>query len=95
MNRLSRLMQGQPFVILGVNAGEGIETVQGFLKHTPVHFPILLDEKGTSLKPWQAFVFPTSFVVDKRGQIRMGLLGSIEWDAPETVARLRTLLAEK
>lgn len=95
MNRLNQLMQGRPFTILGVNAGESAEAVQAFLLQTAVNFPILLDEEGTSLKPWQAFVFPTSYVVDKQGRVRMGLFGSIEWDAPETVARIEALLAEK
>ncbi len=95
MNRLNQLMHGQPFAILGVNAGDSAEAIHAFLLQTPVNFPILLDEEGTSLKPWQAFVFPTSYVVDKRGRVRMGLFGSIEWDAPETVARLEALLGEK
>jgi thiol-disulfide isomerase/thioredoxin len=95
MNRLNQLMQDQPFAILGVNAGESAEAVHAFLMQTPVNFPILVDEEGVSLKPWQAFVFPTSYVVDKRGRVRMGLIGSIEWDAPETVARLEALLAEQ
>jgi hypothetical protein len=33
--------------------------------------------------------------VDKRGRVRMGLFGSIEWDAPEVVARVEALLGEK
>lgn len=94
MNRLNQVLKDQAFAILGVNAGENAEIVRGFLKQTPVNFPILMDEKGTSLKPWQAFVFPTSYVVDKQGRVRMGLLGSVEWDAPEVVARLKPLLAE-
>jgi thiol-disulfide isomerase/thioredoxin len=94
MNRLNQLMHGQPFAILGVNAGDSAEAIHAFLLQTPVNFPILLDEEGVSLKPWQAFVFPTSYVVDKQGRVRLGLFGSIEWDAPETVARIEALLAE-
>lgn len=94
MNRLNQLMQGQPFSILGVNAGDSAEAVRVFLAQTPVNFPILMDEEGVSLKPWQAFVFPTSYVVDKQGRVRMGLIGSIEWDEPAVVARIKDLLEE-
>ena len=94
MNRLAAKLAGRPFVMLGVNAGEEVDAVRAFLEKVPVEFPILLDEQGLSLKPWKAFVFPTSYVVDKQGQVRMGLVGSIEWDAPETVARIEALLAE-
>lgn len=94
MNRLAARLADRPFTILGVNAGDDAATIQAFLGQTPVDFPILLDEDGVSLKPWQAYVFPTSYVVDKQGRIRMGLVGSIEWDAPEAVARIQALLAE-
>jgi hypothetical protein len=60
----------------------------------PVNFPIALDSEGQSLKSWSVFAFPTSYVVDKKGRMRLGLFGSIEWDNPETVARLEALLAE-
>jgi thiol-disulfide isomerase/thioredoxin len=94
MNRLVERLAGQPFVILGVNAGEDADAIRTFLRQVPINFPILLDEEGVSIKPWQAFVFPTSYVVDKQGRVRMGLVGSIEWDAPESVARIQTLFNE-
>ena len=94
MNRLAEKLKGRPFTLLGVNAGEDAATIQAFIQQVPVHFPLLLDEDGASIKPWQVFVFPTSYVLDKQGRLRLGLTGSIEWDAPETVARLEALLAE-
>lgn len=94
MNRLAERLAGQPFTLLGVNAGDDASAIRAFLGKVPVNFPILLDEEGTSIKPWQAFVFPTSYVVDKQGRVRMGLVGSIEWDAPEAVARIEALLRE-
>lgn len=94
MNRLSERLAGKPFVILGVNAGDSAEDIRAFLEKVPVNFPIVLDEDGKSLKPWQVFAFPTSYVVDKQGRVRMGLFGSMEWDEPEAVARLEALMKE-
>jgi thiol-disulfide isomerase/thioredoxin len=94
MARLADRLAGRPFTLLGVNVGESPEEIQAFLKEVPVNFPIALDAEGARLKPWQVFAFPTSYVVDKRGRIRLGLFGSIEWDSPEAVARLEALLAE-
>lgn len=94
MNRLAERLAGKPFVILGVNAGDNADTIRAFLKKIPVNFPILLDEEGKTVKPWQAFVFPTSYVVDRQGRVRLGLVGSIEWDSPEAVARIEALLRE-
>lgn len=94
MGRLAERFAGQQFTLLGVNAGDSSNEINAFLKQVPVNFPIVLDENGNSLKPWQVFAFPTSYVVDKRGNIRMGLFGSIEWDAPETIARIEALIRE-
>jgi thiol-disulfide isomerase/thioredoxin len=95
MQRLSDKLASRPFAMLGVNVGESAEEVQAFLKQVPLDFPILLDADGVSLKPWQVFAFPTSYVLDKQGRLRLGLFGSIEWDAPDVVERIEALLAEQ
>lgn len=95
MQRLSDKLASRPFTMLGVNVGESADEVQAFLKQVPLDFPILLDADGVSLKPWQVFAFPTSYVLDKHGRLRLGLFGSIEWDAPEVVERIEALLAEQ
>jgi thiol-disulfide isomerase/thioredoxin len=94
MARLAKKLGDRPFTILAVNAGESPDDIHAFLKQVPVNFPILLDAEGKHLKPWQVFAFPTSFVVDKQGRLRLGLFGSIEWDSPETIAKLEALLNE-
>jgi thiol-disulfide isomerase/thioredoxin len=94
MARLATKLTGKPFTILGVNEGESPEEIRAFLKQVPVNFPILLDAEGEHLKPWQVFAFPTSYVVDKQGRLRLGLFGSIEWDSPEALVQLEKLLAE-
>lgn len=94
MARLADKLAGRPFTLLGVNVGETPEEIRAFLKQVPVNFPIVLDGEGANLKAWNVFAFPTSYVVDKQGRIRLGLFGSIEWDSPEAVSRLEALLAE-
>lgn len=94
MERLSKLMAQRPFTILASNAGETPEQIRSFLKEVPLTFPILLDQDSARMKAWRVFVLPTSFLVDKQGQIRYSLSGHIEWDEPEAVAVIEKLLAE-
>lgn len=94
MARLADKMAGRPFALVGVNVGESPEDIRAFLKQVPVNFPIVLDAEGQSLKAWQVFAFPTSYVLDRKGRLRLGLFGSIEWDSPEALARLEALLSE-
>ncbi|TCJ12942.1 TlpA family protein disulfide reductase [Parasulfuritortus cantonensis] len=94
MNRLAARMAGRPFAILGVNMGDNPADIRAYTQQVPIEFAILPDPDGNLLKPWQVVAFPTSYVVDKQGRIRLGLFGSIEWDSPEAVAELERLLAE-
>lgn len=94
MERLSRMLADRPFTILASNAGESPEQIHPFLAEVPLTFPILLDRDSARMKAWRVFVLPTSFLIDKRGQIRYSLSGHIEWDAPEAVGIIEKLLAE-
>jgi peroxiredoxin len=88
------MLADRPFTILASNAGESPEQIRPFLAEVPLTFPILLDQDSARMKAWRVFVLPTSFLVDKQGQIRYSLSGHIEWDAPETVGIIEKLLAE-
>ena len=70
--------------------------VKTFLQHkVNVDFPILLDIHGNAMRQWNVMAFPTSFVIDKQGKIRYALFGSVDWDTPEIVNKIETLIKEK
>ena len=95
MQRLKEKLAGRPFTILAVNMGETAEEVREFLAtKVKVDFTILMDRDGAALKSWKVFVFPTSFVVAPDGHIRYALFGAYEWDAPEPVAIIESLLRD-
>ena len=95
MQRLQDRFSDNDFVILGVNMAEDEQTIEHFLKtKVAVSFPILLDKDGDTLKRWQVFAFPTSYVIDKQGKIRFSLFGSIEWDKAHPVSIIQQLINE-
>lgn len=94
LNRLQRNINSDNFNILAINIGEETETVKKFLKPMNIEFPVLTDPQGLSVKPWKLVAFPSSFVIDKQGKIRYGLFGGIEWDNPEVLNIIQSLLNE-
>jgi len=95
LQRLSKQMPENLFVILGVNIAEDRQTILKFLdEKVSVEFPILLDSDGTYMRQWNVMAFPTSFVIDKHGKIRFALFGSIDWDSPEIIKTIQPLLIE-
>jgi thiol-disulfide isomerase/thioredoxin len=92
MQRLKEKLAGRPFTVLAVNMAEPEQDVRGFLKRVTVDFPLLMDRDGVALKSWKVFVFPTSFVLDPAGQIRLGVFGEVEWDSPEVLEKIDGLL---
>lgn len=96
MQRLKDKMAGKPFVILAVDMAEEPANVAAFLdKHDiKVDFPLLLDPDGTVVEQWMISAVPTTFILDTTGTIRYALFGGLEWDSPDVVNTLETLLGE-
>jgi thiol-disulfide isomerase/thioredoxin len=92
MQRLKENLANRPFTILAVNMAEADKDVRAFLSRMKVDFPVPMDRDGAVLKSWKVFVFPTSFVLDAEGKIRLGVFGEVEWDSPEVLEKVVGLL---
>ncbi|MDY0136188.1 MAG: TlpA disulfide reductase family protein [Thiomicrospira sp.] len=94
MTRLKTQLKTQPFDILAVNLAEQPQDFAAFLSANPVNFPVLLDPKGQAIKDWRIMAYPTTYLIDKKGQIRYALFGGTEWDQPQHLNLINQLLAE-
>lgn len=92
MQRLQEKLAGRPFRILAVNVKESEGTIWKFHKLIKAKFPLLLDRDGQASEDWQVVVYPSSYLVDTRGQIRYQVTGMRKWDDPEIVQTIEKLL---
>ena len=96
MERLKQTLGGEPFVALAVDVGEDADTIGAFTSQldTEPTFPILLDTRGRSMQAWKVAGLPTTFLVDKEGQIVASAIGGREFDHPEIIKVIRELMGK-
>ncbi len=58
------------FVLFGVNVENNIELVQQTLQDIPVTFPVLLDDEGKVSKLYDISAMPSTYLIDRNGQMR-------------------------
>ena len=79
------------FQIFAVNSWDGLEFIQEYRDDSHLTFPLLLDGEHTVGQAYDVAVYPTNFLVDKRGVIRYRL-GQVTCD--ELRALVNQLLTE-
>jgi thiol-disulfide isomerase/thioredoxin len=92
LNRLKKKMEGLPFELISINYAENRKTIKEFMKEVNVEFPVLLDQDGNFAKKSNVIVYPSTFVIDTNGKIKYGVNAAIEWDDPELIRILKSLL---
>jgi len=65
------------FVIIGVEAGDPQAEVLGFVKGAGITYPIWIDLENASLKAFGSSGLPNSFVIDRKGTVRLAWVGEI------------------
>jgi cytochrome c biogenesis protein CcmG, thiol:disulfide interchange protein DsbE len=65
------------FVIIGIEAGESQNEVLQFVQGANITYPIWFDLKNASLRAFGGSGLPNSFVIDRKGIIRLAWVGEI------------------
>jgi thiol-disulfide isomerase/thioredoxin len=92
LGRLQKKFSKDKLLVLSVDVGEPPARVKNFLRSVPAGYPVMMDPDGTTVPAWSLRAFPTTFVLDTKGRIRLSYFGGLDWDTPEVVNHLRTLV---
>jgi len=93
MERLYRRLGGDDFELVAVSVDTGVEEVEAFRERLGLSFPIVHDPQKQAARAYQAFRFPETVLVDRRGVVVARFIGPREWDAPAYVERIREAVA--
>jgi len=67
----------QGFTIIGIESGEPIADVVAFVEQYGLSFPVWPDQSQKALVAFQNGSLPSSYVIDRQGQVRFAWTGAI------------------
>jgi peroxiredoxin len=94
-NTLYNQYRSQDFVLYRIDTKESRETVLKYLEKESVQVPVLLDEKGKVGRLFGVWAHPTTYLIDRQGNVRYRSIGAVDWANPEPVRVIGQLLQEK
>ncbi|GMO52738.1 MAG: hypothetical protein Ta2G_10740 [Termitinemataceae bacterium] len=80
--------------ILAVDGGESAQTVARYINANKFTFPIGLDTRGTITQAYETGYIPTSYIINRQGNIVAKIVGSIRWDTENVYKVFELLLTE-
>ena len=96
MERLHQKFSGDKFTVIAINQMETEDIVFEFTGQLEVDltFTILLDKDSNVSKAFSVQGLPTSYLVDKQGNIRYRAIGGREFDHPDVEKLITDLIKE-
>jgi len=91
MEKLHRKLLGKNFAMVTVNIKESASQVKNFFEKYKLTFTALLDTTGEVSTDFGIRAIPTTFILDKNGQIIGRIAGTREWDSRKSVALFENL----
>jgi thiol-disulfide isomerase/thioredoxin len=97
LEALYQKLGGESFAVLAVNQWEDPDHVFAYTGDLNVFptFPILFDPESSISEEYGVKGLPTSFLIDKQGQLVYRAVGGRDFDHPEVERLIRQLQAEK
>lgn len=91
LQKLNDAMKSYPFRIVAISTGESRKTVETFISKNNYTFPIFLDENSAVGTAFASQGIPTTYILDKKGRLIAGIVGSREYADPDLILLLKEL----
>ena len=95
MEKLHEEFGHQGLVILAINYRERPEEINAFFKEHRLDFTALLDEQGRALDLYKAWSLPTTYLINRNGEIAGKVVGYRDWHSEQARVFFRQLLEDK
>jgi thiol-disulfide isomerase/thioredoxin len=94
MDALQKLMGMHQLIILAFSVDDSWKTVNRFMAQNGFTLPVYADFDRRVATLFGTSKFPETYVLDKKGIVRLKVVGAEDWMSPEVLALLQKLAAE-
>lgn len=94
LEQMYRKYRALGFTLLGINVEPDPASAEGWLKETPVSFPILFDHENRVSKLYNVSGMPSSVLIDRKGNVRYLHRGYKPGDENTYLDHIRALVRE-
>lgn len=95
LNRLQQAIAPRGGTVLGVSVDEDADAYAKFLQDHQINFPTYRDPTKQIALDYGTSMYPESYIIDRKGRIARKIIGPQDWDSPELISYLNSLLAAK
>lgn len=92
IDKLNRTIADKDFQLLAVSVDDETSEVAAFLKKHGLNLPVLLDPGRKTAGLYGTYKFPETYIVDRRGVVRMKVIGPRDWSNPANVKLVQDML---
>jgi peroxiredoxin len=93
LQRFFDRFQAQGLEIVAVDVQDTEQTARQFIIKNKYTFPVLFDRDNKAVAQYEPRGFPTTYLIDREGNLQAMLVGARDWDTPEVSRTFGKILA--
>ena len=94
MNKMQSLYGDEGFSVIAINLDESRPKADKFLQQIPAKFDVAFDPQGNTAEAYKIKAMPSSYLIDKNGNLVHANLGFRGNDEDALEAKIRTLIRQ-
>ena len=92
MNKMQSLYGEEGFKVIAINLDESRNKADKFLQQIPANFAVAFDPRGNTAESYKVKAMPSSYLIDKHGNVIHANLGFRGKDEEKLEAKIRDLI---
>ncbi len=94
MNKMQSLYGEEGFKVIAINLDESRQKADKFLQQIPANFDVAFDPRGNTAETYSVKAMPSSYIIDKQGNVIYANLGFRARDEEKLEAKIRQLIRQ-